>query len=182
VTERTYRGLRSRNIASPCVMLVSIPDETTPNNGAGGGQSYPRASSQGTGAPISYFGYMRFYRFSTHDTPKPDKPHWPGMRTYNLYWEVINSTTGKLKAPKALTKRALPGYPILRSEPDCVHRGWGFNVNLNGRFAMKACTRTALLAAAVALTFLASLAHSAGNRSQQFQHSGRTKTLRAGIL
>jgi CxxC motif-containing protein (DUF1111 family) len=40
---------------------------------------------------------------------------------------------------------------------------------------MKACTRTALLAVAVALTFLASPAHSADNRSQQFQHSGRTQ-------
>ena len=40
---------------------------------------------------------------------------------------------------------------------------------------MKACTRTALLAVAVALTFLASLAHSADNRSEQFQHSGRTQ-------
>jgi CxxC motif-containing protein (DUF1111 family) len=47
---------------------------------------------------------------------------------------------------------------------------------------MKACTRTALLAAAVALTFLASLAHSAGNRSQQFQHSGRAQDEGGGDL
>ena len=53
---------------------------------------------------IYYFGYMRFYRFSTHDRPKPAKPHWPEMRTYNPYWEVINSTTGKLKAPKKAPK------------------------------------------------------------------------------
>ena len=39
----------------------------------------------------------------------------------------------------------------------------------------KACTRTAFLAATVALTFLASLAHSADNRSERFQHSGRTQ-------
>jgi hypothetical protein len=47
---------------------------------------------------------------------------------------------------------------------------------------MKACTRTAFLAATVALTFLASLAHSAGNRSQQFQHSGRTQDEGGGDL
>ena len=47
---------------------------------------------------------------------------------------------------------------------------------------MKACTRTALLAATVALTFLASLAHSADNRSEQFQHSGRTQDEGGGDL
>ena len=47
---------------------------------------------------------------------------------------------------------------------------------------MKACTRTAFLAATVALTFLASLAHSAGNRSEQFQHSGRTQDEGGGDL
>jgi CxxC motif-containing protein (DUF1111 family) len=51
-----------------------------------------------------------------------------------------------------------------------------------GDLAMKACKRTASLAAAVALTFLASLAHSAGNRSQQFQHSGRTQDEGGGDL
>ena len=47
---------------------------------------------------------------------------------------------------------------------------------------MKACTRTAFLAATVALTFLASLAHSADNRSEQFQHSGRTQDEGGGDL
>ncbi|CAN5700967.1 hypothetical protein BH18PSE1_BH18PSE1_10280 [soil metagenome] len=47
---------------------------------------------------------------------------------------------------------------------------------------MKACTRTAFLAATGALTFLASLAHSADNRSERFQHSGRTQDEGGGDL
>ncbi len=47
---------------------------------------------------------------------------------------------------------------------------------------MKACTRTAFLAATVALTFVAGLAHSADNRSEQFQHSGRTQDEGGGDL
>jgi CxxC motif-containing protein (DUF1111 family) len=47
---------------------------------------------------------------------------------------------------------------------------------------MKAYTRTAFHAAAVALMVLASLAHSADNRSQQFQHSGRTQDEGGGDL
>ena len=47
---------------------------------------------------------------------------------------------------------------------------------------MNACKRTAFLAATVALTFLATLAHSADNRSEQFQHSGRTQDEGGGDL
>jgi CxxC motif-containing protein (DUF1111 family) len=47
---------------------------------------------------------------------------------------------------------------------------------------MKAYTRTAFHAAAVALMVLASLAHSADKRSQQFQHSGRTQDEGGGDL
>ena len=46
----------------------------------------------------------------------------------------------------------------------------------------KPCTRTAFLAATVALTFLASLAHSADNRSERFQLSGRTQDEAEGDL
>ena len=50
VMEPTYRELPSHDIASQCGMLVSIPNETTPNNSAGGGQSCPKVASQGAGA------------------------------------------------------------------------------------------------------------------------------------
>jgi di-heme oxidoreductase (putative peroxidase) len=89
---------------------------------------------------------------------------------------------------KAQARPSLISYPsqanLISSIAGSSHelRGEGFNVNLNGRFAMKACTRTASLAATVALTFLASLAHSADNRSDQFQHSGRTQDEGGGDL